>query len=54
VTVWALWVLYTAIVDYEPQSEIPRWFSYAAAVVLLTLGATMLILGRLVHRQSTS
>src|SRR3954451_6681206 len=24
---WGLWILYVGIVDLDPESEIPRWFS---------------------------
>jgi sulfite exporter TauE/SafE len=49
-TAWGLWVLYTAIVNYDPQSEIPDWFSWAAAAVLLALGLGLLARAWIEHR----
>jgi uncharacterized membrane protein YidH (DUF202 family) len=51
-TVWGAWVFYTAIANYEPQSELPRSFSWAASAVLLALGIGVLALGRAVHRRT--
>jgi hypothetical protein len=51
-TAWGAWALYTAIVNYDPESEIPRSFSWAASVVLLSGGVGLVTLGRAVHRRT--
>jgi cytochrome c-type biogenesis protein CcmH/NrfF len=53
-TIWGLWVLYTAIVNYEPQSEWPRSLSWVGAVFLLILGVGTLALARLEYRRGNS
>src|SRR4051794_11350952 len=35
---WGLWILYVGIVDLDPESEIPRWVSFALCVPVLALG----------------
>jgi hypothetical protein len=51
-TAWGLWVLYVAIVNYEPQSEWPRSFAWVGSVVVLALGVGLIAFGRAVHRRT--
>jgi hypothetical protein len=41
---WELWILYVGIVNLDPESEIPRWFSFALGVPVLAVGGWLLAL----------
>jgi len=45
-TAWGLWAAYVGIVNYDPESEIPRWFAFLVAAVLIAVGGVLLALVR--------
>ena len=45
-TAWGLWAAYVGIVSYDPESELPRWFAFLFAAVLIAVGGVLLALVR--------
>ena len=43
-TGWGFWALYVGIANVNPDSEIPRWFAFALAAALLSVGVWLLML----------
>ena len=48
---WGLWALYVGIANVDPESEIPRWFAFALAAALLSVGVWLLMLVRSARRR---
>jgi hypothetical protein len=43
---WGLWGMYVGIVNFDPQSGLPRWFAFSFAVPFLAVGVLLLVLCR--------
>jgi hypothetical protein len=43
-TAWGLWAAYVGIVNYDRGSELPRWFAFLFAAVLIAVGGVLLAL----------
>jgi hypothetical protein len=41
---WGLWILYIGIVNLHPESELPRWLSFALSVPVLAVGGCLIAL----------
>jgi hypothetical protein len=53
-TAWGIWALYVGIANYDPMSELPRWFAFAFAGLLLAIGASLFAVGLRGPRQAAS
>ena len=45
-TAWGLWAAYVGVVNYDPESEIPREFTFLFAAVFIAAGGGLLALVR--------